>query len=198
MSMIYDHSGRRKYLTRAEQQAFLRATESRPPEIRTFCLTLAYTGARVSEALALSAGSFDCEERAVIIECMKKRRPGTYRAVPVPEKLFSVLEKTHRIRQRKAISGVSEQRLWPWCRTTGWKHVKSCMAVAGITGGQATPKGLRHGFAIAALQAGLPLNMVKKWLGHSRLSTTAIYTDAIGDEERAIAARLWVALEPRQ
>jgi hypothetical protein len=28
-------------------------------------------------------------------------------------------------------------------------------------------------------------------LGHARLSTTAIYADAVGDEEHHIAARIW-------
>ncbi len=30
-----------------------------------------------------------------------------------------------------------------------------------------------------------------KWLGHQSLETTAIYMDAVGDEEREIAARMW-------
>jgi integrase/recombinase XerD len=37
----------------------------------------------------------------------------------------------------------------------------------------------------------VPLNFVQRWLGHSRMETTAIYLQAIGDEERAIAARMW-------
>ncbi len=57
--------------------------------------------------------------------------------------------------------------------------------------GQISPKGLRHGFGVAAVQAGIPLNMVQKWLGHAQLSTTAIYADAVGAEEQDIAARMW-------
>ena len=60
-----------------------------------------------------------------------------------------------------------------------------------IVGVHACPKGLRHGFGVSALQKAVPLNMVRKWLGHSRLSTTAIYADAVGDEEREIAGRFW-------
>ena len=80
-----------------------------------------------------------------------------------------------------------------WGRSTGWHIVKTAMMDAGIAGPQASPKGLRHGFAVTALQQGLPLNMIRKWLGHSRLSTTAIYADAVGPEEHAIAERLWQA-----
>ena len=56
---------------------------------------------------------------------------------------------------------------------------------------QVSPKGLRHGFGVAAVTTGIPLNMVQKWLGHAQLSTTAIYADAVGVEEKSIASRMW-------
>ena len=74
---------------------------------------------------------------------------------------------------------------------TGWRRVREVMARAEITGPHATPKGLRHGFGVAAVSAGIPLNLIQKWLGHAQLSTTAIYADAMGAEERDIASRLW-------
>lgn len=42
-------------------------------------------------------------------------------------------------------------------------------------------------------RSGVPLNLVQRWLGHARMETTAIYLQAMGDEEREIAARMWVA-----
>lgn len=65
------------------------------------------------------------------------------------------------------------------------------MASAGIEGPYASPKALRHGFAVGALRANVPLTLIQKWLGHSRLSTRAIYANAVGDEEREIANRYW-------
>ncbi|MBF0115854.1 MAG: tyrosine-type recombinase/integrase, partial [Magnetococcales bacterium] len=50
---------------------------------------------------------------------------------------------------------------------------------------------LRHSFAIAALQSGVPINFVRKWLGHARLSTTEIYANAVGEEGQTIASRFW-------
>lgn len=61
----------------------------------------------------------------------------------------------------------------------------------GVKGPQATPKGLRHGFGVAAIQAGIPLNLLQRWLGHAQLTTTAICANAVGPEERNIAARMW-------
>ena len=61
----------------------------------------------------------------------------------------------------------------------------------GLDDVYATPKGLRHGFAIACLDKGIPLNLVQKWMGHTSITTTAIYANATGEEERKIAGRLW-------
>lgn len=49
------------------------------------------------------------------------------------------------------------------------------MAAGGVSGPQATPNGLRHGFGVAAIQAGIPLNFPQRWFGHAQLTTTAIY-----------------------
>lgn len=157
-----------------------------PLSVRTFLLTLAYTGARISEVLALTAAHIDRTDGVIVIECLKKRRHGVFRAVPVPRTLLDELSTT-------ASTAEAECRLWPWCRTTAWLRVKSCMLVAGVSGPHASPKALRHGFAVGALNAHVPLTLVQKWLGHSRLTTTAIYANAVGDEERAIATRYWSA-----
>jgi integrase len=34
-------------------------------------------------------------------------------------------------------------------------------------------------------------NLVQKWLGHAQLSTTAVYANAVGAEEKDIARRMW-------
>jgi integrase/recombinase XerD len=69
-----------------------------------------------------------------------------------------------------------------------WRAVHAVIAVAGLDGPQASPKGLRHGFGVSA---SIPLNLVQKWLGHAQLTTTAIYADATGAEEKDIARRMW-------
>ena len=79
---------------------------------------------------------------------------------------------------------------------TAWRHVKAVMQAAGIRGTQASPKGLRHGFEVASVQAHIPLNLVQRWWGHAQLSTTAIYAEAIGQEEQE-DCRAHVAIMPR-
>lgn len=189
MSFLYDHNGQRKYLTVAERQRFLDAARAAGPEVYTFCATLAYTGGRISEILALVPKRIDFEDGLVVLPCLKKRRPGVNRAVPVPEALLRELDRVHDIRVRQSQS--DDHRIWPWGRTTGWKRTKDAMTSAGIFGRKASPKGLRHSFGVNTIQAQAPLTLVQRWLGHTRVATTAIYADAVGDEERSIAGRFW-------
>ncbi len=57
--------------------------------------------------------------------------------------------------------------------------------------GRAAPKGLRHGDGIAAISAGVPLNMLRRWMGYTSIETTAINVEAIGPEEQDILSRMW-------
>lgn len=185
---LFVSDGHRKYLTTAERRAFLQAVDMTPADVRTFLLTLAYTGARISEVLSLTRTRVDIGAGLIIIECLKKRRRGVFRGVSVPEILIEELDRVHNLTAAETPPYPASERFWPWCRTTGWHHVKECMDQAGVVGPQASPKALRHGFAVGALNAGVPVTLLQKWLGRSRLTTTAIYADAVGTEERTIAS----------
>ena len=169
---LYTADGGRKYLTAGERDAFLRAAERADRQIRTLCMTLAYAGCRLSDALALTADRVDLAAGAVVIESLKKRRAGMYRAVPVPPSLLEALDLVHGIRERQSRRGKGRgEHLWPWSRMTGWRAVHGMMEAARLDGPHASPKGLRHGFGVAAVSAGIPLNLVQKWLGHAQLTT---------------------------
>ena len=189
---LHTLDGARKYLTVGERAAFLRAAEHADRQVRTLCMTLAYGGCRLSEALALTADRVDLTAGVLVIESLKKSRTGIFRAVPVPPALLEALDLVHGIREHQARRGKGRgERLWPWSRMTGWRAVHAVMGAAGLDGPQASPKGLRHGFGVAAVSAGIPLNLVQKWLGHAQLTTTAIYANAVGAEEKDIARRMW-------
>lgn len=196
--MLFDQTGTRKYLTAAERQAFIQAAKRSAPQIATFCLTLAYTGARISEVLALTPKRIDREAHCIIFESLKKRRTGVFRAVPVPDDLLRKLVACHELIRAQADPCLSEQRLWLWSRTTAWGYVKTIMAAAGIPKKQAMPKALRHAFGVGGTMAGVPLNLIQRWMGHSRIETTAIYANAVGDEELALAERMWKTGVPRR
>jgi hypothetical protein len=85
---LYTADGARKYLTAGERETFLRAAERADREPRTLCMTLAYGGCRLSEALALTADRVDLAGGLLLFESLKKRRRGIHRAVPVPPSLL--------------------------------------------------------------------------------------------------------------
>ena len=190
---LFDQRGRRLYLTTDERRAFLAAAEQAERRTRTLCFCLAYTGCRISEALELTADRVDLEAGVIVFESLKKRRRGVYRAVPVPAAVLDALDLVHGLREaQKGKDGGRGRRLWSWARSTAWLRVQDVIRAAGIKAGpHASPKGMRHGFGVAAIQAGIPLNLLQKWLGHAQLSTTAIYANAVGAEEQSIAARMW-------
>jgi integrase/recombinase XerD len=185
--------GSRKYLIWEERAAFLDAAARFPREVQSFCHVLAYTGCRLAEALALTADRADLTAHSLTFETLKKRKRGVFRFVPVPPDLIAMLDFVHDLRraQRRKDRGKGVY-LWEWSAVTAWRKVKAVMIMAGVQGYHASPKGLRHGFGVAAVQAGIPLNLVQLWMGHAQLSTTAIYAEAMGKEERDIAARMWV------
>ncbi len=190
---LYDRDGHRKYLTAVEREAFLKAAEDAPREVRTCCGTLLYSGCGISEALALTADRVDMKDRRIIFESLKKRKRGVFRPVPVPPAFLDTLDLVHNVRAAQKREGRGKGVfLWDWCRTTAWTRVCEVMKAAGISGPHATPKGLRHGFGVNATVNSVPLNKVQKWLGHADLKTTAIYADATGAEEDQIAGRMWM------
>lgn len=188
-ALLFDKEGNRKYLNAREREAFHKAAmRLEDPHERCFVLIVFHTGCRISEALALTAAGVDRAERLVLLKTLKQRKKVRIRAMPIPDELVKALAE-------QVVSLPGSERLWGFCRTTAWKIIKRCMADAGLTGLKAAPKGLRHGFAIACISAGVPLPTVQRWLGHASLHTTSIYLDFVGDDERKLAEKVWKPLK---
>ena len=69
-SSLFDRNGVRKYLTARERLAFVYAASNETEAVSTFCLTLAFTGARISEVLALTINRVDAADEAIIFETL--------------------------------------------------------------------------------------------------------------------------------
>ncbi len=160
----------------------------RKPVDQTFVLTIAHTGARLSEVLALRALHVDLAAGAGRIRTLK-RRVEHWREAPVPPKLARDLDMVHCLRE--ASPRRTKEPLWQLSRATAHRKVVAVMHMARIEGPQACPKGLRHGFGIAAVTAGVPLPTIAAVLGHADIATTAIYTTALGVEARGFPAKMW-------
>ena len=102
-------------------------------------MTLAFAGCRLSEALALTV---DLVAGLLVLESLKKRRSGIYRAVPVPPALLEALDLVHGIRELQGRRGKGRGvRLWPWSRMTGWRAVHAVMVSCGLDGPTPRPRG---------------------------------------------------------
>ncbi|WP_375415459.1 tyrosine-type recombinase/integrase [uncultured Bradyrhizobium sp.] len=186
---LYSAQAVRKYLNRAERKRALAIIAKLPPERALFAEMLAWTGARVSEVLALTPASFQIDSAVVTFRTLK--RDQSCREVPIPRKLMAALNRQFRLRVLQHAPDLAVKRLWPWSRVTAWRCVKSIMSRAGIAGRQACPRGLRHSFGVGTVSCGVSLDNVQRLLGHASIETTTIYTDVSGPELRAVLARFW-------
>jgi site-specific recombinase XerD len=72
------------------------------------------------------------------------------------------------------------------------KHVKSAAATAeSLRRKNVTPHVLRHGCAVALLQAGVDLAMIRDYLGHESVATTGRYTKTNMRMKRKVLEAFW-------
>lgn len=194
---LFDKEGNRKYLTQKERSQFYHSIDkalSKPQdrEKRTFALMLYYSGCRISEGLATSYKKIDYSAQGVIFETLKRRKK-VHRFVPLPDSFLVKLDDVHRVRDYQAnrADGKVTDLIWPFGRTTAWKIITKVMTTAEIEGVQATPKGLRHSFAIKHQLLKTPETMTAQWLGHADTSMMGVYGRAVGLESRELASKLW-------
>ena len=123
---LFTSEGKRKYLTAEERARFLTAaSQLHRAEVRTFCMVMTYTGARISEALELTADRVDFSAKTLNFRTLKQRNKVRFRAVPVPDSLLEALELVHRIRKaQKSKSAGLGVSLWPWGRNAGYQAYK--------------------------------------------------------------------------
>lgn len=184
---LYDKYNQRLYVNAAERRRYIAAAKTSPPDIRSFALTLVYTGCRLSEARALMGHSLQREARIISIRSLKKRHRHLMREVPIPPAL--VAELTARDTAPDALFWHQNGQMIP--RITAYRWIKSLMRQAGITGAQACPKGLRHGYGVNATLSGVQLHMLQRWMGHASIRTTAIYATVLGPDQLRLADQMW-------
>ncbi len=193
---IFDRNGERLYLNNSERKRFLESSKEETREDRMFCRILHDTGCRPSEALELSPARIMLEDNNIQFRSLKKRKfdlqgnpkEPEYIMVPVSEELSELLDLTFDLKSKKKNQRLNNRMIFTKSRASSWRLVKKVMARAKIKGKMATSKGLRHGFGIALLMGDrpAPIHLVAQVLGHSDVSTTEIYLQAVGEEKRTL------------
>lgn len=140
-------------------------------------LTVAYgAGLRITELVALKAEHIDSARMLLHVEHGKGQKA---RLVPLSEVLLAQLRDYWRTDRPK---GKRSPWLFPGEDPASPLHVTTIQnackraRVAAKLSKPVTPHTLRHCYATHLLEAGVDLRTVQALLGHSTLSTTAIYT----------------------
>ena len=187
---LHDGRGRRKYLLPAEVQQFLRAALRIGGETATYCAVLAFAGARTSEVLKLTAERIDETERTITFRTLKKRGKIVDRTLPVPRELLNYLDAVHHFHAAKLNPATAQARLWEFSRSTAWRRVKQVMAFTSIPSHLRTGRALRHALGAGSRMKGIDIEMIREWLGHTDIKTTAIYSTVVGQEARTLFSRV--------
>lgn len=119
------------------------------------------TGARVSEVLAIRGTDVDPLEDKVTLKTLKRRKEH-YRVLPLSPAVAS------------ALRGFGDALVFPMSRVNAWRIVHASTGCS--------PRAIRHGHAIHALNARVPLNVIQAALGHANIATTSVYLNLTGKD----------------
>jgi len=147
-------------------------------------LFLRYTGARVSEILAVDdIRDIDFREGLVRVPTLKrhsKKKHGLSRQVPIPPALLGEYGRV--VAEFPTLRG----KLFKVSRVAVFNHFKERAKEAGLLPELRHPHVLRHTRAIELLRGGVPVTVVQDLLGHAALNTTAMYLRFSGVEVKQI------------
>ena len=133
-------------------------------------------GLRVSELLNLKKSAI-----STALNCLKIKGKGNKeRLIPIGdyalEYLNLYIDNVRRSNPGKNTEYIFLNRIGkPLTRQFFWQQIKKYASKAGIST-NISPHTLRHSFATHLLENGAELRMVQDMLGHSKISTTQIYT----------------------
>lgn len=171
-------------------ESLLRSFSTAPTSVRNraLCGLLWRCGLRISEALALTMGDLDRARGRLVVrngKGSKSRTVGLDAGAMALVDAWLVLRPAGGRGLFVTLAGAAVSA----------SYVRSMLirkgAKIGLPG--LHPHALRHAFASGLVREGHSMPTVQKSLGHSSLSTTAVYLASLGEDEaaEAVAGRLW-------
>jgi len=135
---------------------------------------LLMTGARIDEALMVRPIDINIELNTITLITLKKKEKDVKRIIPLhPDIKTDIMQYylEYNINKR------SEKRLFNMTRQSVDLFFKKMQKDLGF---KIHAHKLRHTFAVKAILSGVPINILQKWLSHSSIFITSIYTDITG------------------
>ena len=157
-----------RFLTPEEEARMLTILEAMAPQdVQDAVLCLLYTGFRCGELWRLECRDINLEHGTLTAWKTKNHHP---RTIPIVARIRPVIE-----RRFFACGGMG--RLFPtanndWLRHW-WDRMRYHMGMADDP--QFVPHMLRHTCATRLSQAGVSMPIIKEWMGHTTITTTARY-----------------------
>jgi integrase len=165
----------RRIISLAEETALLAAMPSRLALLTRFAL---HTGLRLGELMALRWDDLDFKAGLVQVG-VDVAKSGRARQVPLNRTAREVLA-------HLPMHGRDS-------RIFGYKSIRTMFRRAVERAGldlAITPHSCRHTFATRAIEAGVDLPTLQRWLGHATITMTAAYTHPSVEHERQAIHRL--------
>ncbi|HRY11525.1 MAG TPA: site-specific tyrosine recombinase XerD [Candidatus Nanopelagicales bacterium] len=150
------------------------------------------SGARISEAVEMTADALDLQTRSVLL----RGKGGKQRRVPIGSYAAAALE-AYLVRSRPVLLTKRKAGRVPrevflnmrggvLSRQSAYGIVSAAAQRAGVP--EVSPHTLRHSFATHLLEGGADVRVVQELLGHSSVTTTQIYTKVTIDRLREVYA----------
>jgi integrase/recombinase XerD len=183
-----------KFLTVGEVEALLGAPDPSKPHgtrDRAMLEVLYGSGLRVSELATLRLAEINRDDGFLVC----RGKGGKERIVPLGRSACEAVDRyLAEVRPRLDPGGAREELFLSrrgrlFTRQGLWKLLRQHAAKAGLDAARITPHVLRHSFATHLLERGADLRSVQLMLGHSRITTTQIYTHVSRERLRRVYDR---------
>lgn len=172
-----------RYFNREEVNTILEGVTGDPKKYLLISL-LWQTGARVTEILNLGVKDIDFHGKAIRVKTLKQKKDHE-RVIPAQGSLLGLLG------AHIAQEGLKrEDRVLDITRQRAHQIVREAVLKAGLDEERAHPHTLRHSFAVHCVLSGVPVLVLKEWLGHSNIQNTLIYLKVLGSDTRHFYDRL--------
>jgi hypothetical protein len=127
--------------------------------------------------LTLKPKDFDFQNNIVRMITLKKRKE-SYRVIPIHMELKTAIME---YLLEEHLDPRSDQKLFPMKRQSVDEYFKKMQSELGF---RIHAHKFRHTFAVRTIMSGVPLNVLQKWLEHSSVFMTSVYTEIMGMDTR--------------
>jgi len=163
----------------SEEVKLLLSEELRQDDYKAWFLVLFLwnTGMRVSEALSVKVEDIDLMGRAVRVKTLK--RANHTRIIPIQNGFVGEVSLWINQQELKR-----KDPLFSFKRVTAFNKVKKASKMAELDDDRGHPHTLRHSFAVNCVMHGVPITVLREWLGHRDITKTLIYTQILAQDSR--------------